>query len=181
MLYQIVHVEPDKGERVFSIKKENERVIISTDNSKAKYIWGDNYLDPDSDIYINLARTVPDANWKLEYYGHALNGGDGCTSYMEADYASGILEFRKECYVDERTIPDLVSDIKGLDDLRSVSFDEFRRFFNVDDSISEDYYNKYKDCVVFEGHDEGDYFIFNPETKTVRSHHTWVIANCSIK
>ena len=52
VLYQIVHVEPDKGERVFSIKKEKERVTISTDNGKAKYIWGDNYLDPASDIYI---------------------------------------------------------------------------------------------------------------------------------
>lgn len=180
VLYRIEQVTKQQGESIFDVYFHKDDITgnlepsIYTSNSKAKYIWGFNYLDPDDREYIRIAKAAPEAKWKVLSERQYEGGWDGCISYLEAEYSNGILMIRRECFVDKRFIPELVVRMKRETGSNDNSFAAFCRFYDVDDSISEAVYNMYNEAnEEDEDLQLGDCYIFNSKTNTVRSKHLW--------
>lgn len=137
--------------------------IICTDNSAAKNIFGENYLEPKVDFCLLIAKAVPKAKWVIESTCISESGGEGCESYMIATYEDGKIEFKTEVGVDTVALAPLVQMMNTDDD----SYESFCSAYVVDDSIDEDTYDEYKydDCE--------DDFYYNSRTGTVSRHHIW--------
>lgn len=137
--------------------------IIYTDNSAAKNIFGENYLEPKVDFCLIIAKAVPKAKWVIESTCISESGGEGCESYMIATYEDGKIEFKTEVGVDTVALAPLVQMMNTDDD----SYESFCSAYVVDDSIDEDTYDEYKydDCE--------DDFYYNSTTETVSRHHIW--------
>ena len=137
--------------------------IIYTDNSAAKNIFDENYLEPKVDFCLLIAKAVPKAKWVIESTCISESGGEGCESYMIATYEDGKIEFKTEVGVDTVALAPLVKMMNTDDD----SYESFCSAYVVDDSIDEDTYEEYKydDCE--------DDFYYNSTTETVSRHHIW--------
>lgn len=135
--------------------------IIYTDNSAAKNIFGENYLEPKVDFCLLIAKAVPKAKWVIESTCISESGGEGCESYMIATYEDGKIEFKTEVGVDTVALAPLVQMMNTDDD----SYESFCSAYVVDDSIDEDTYDDYKydDCE--------DDFYYNSTSGTVSRHH----------
>ena len=186
VLYEIEHADKVQGEKIFGVFdgknlfSKKVETSISTDNSVAQYIWGDNYLEPTEDICVLIAKAAPKASWTVSSERTSLNGGDGCTSFMEASYANGILEFKTDCYVDWRAIPQLIERMKAYTKSDDVSFAAFCNFYRVDDSINEENYSEYMNFNEETDSDMGDDYLYNSKTNTVSSTHLWVTKTITI-
>lgn len=186
-LYQIEKVDIENGEEIFGVSDGKNwftnkvETCIYTDNSSAHNIWGENYLEPTEDFYVMIAKAAPKANWTISSERTALNGGDGSTSFMEAIYANGVLEFKTDCYVDWRTVPELISRMKVITGSDDNSFEAFCNFYHVDDSISVDDYDEFKDFDEMVDHDMGDDYYFNCENNSVSGKHLWTVKTIPIE
>lgn len=79
----------------FSVSQD----CIVTDNGLASHIWGTwSYMDPNVETYIMLAKAAPKAEWEVESSVQYEGGGGNDQSYLEANYAGGILSFSKLTY-----------------------------------------------------------------------------------
>ena len=147
--------------KAFSTKELTR--TIDTDNSAAKNIFGENYLEPKVDFCLLIAKAVPKAKWVIESTCISESGGEGCESYMIATYEDGKIEFKTEVGVDTVALAPLVQMMNTDDD----SYESFCSAYVVDDSIDEDTYDEYKydDCE--------DDFYYNSTTGTVSRHHIW--------
>ena len=176
-LSQIEKVEFETGKNIFSVNDGKDwltnkvRTLISTSNSEAKYIWGDNYLEPEVAPYLLIAKAAPKATWVVKSSCISESGGIGCESYMEAIFEKGELEFKTETYVDTVMLSSLVQRMDTEDD----SYESFCNYYLVDDSIDEDTYEEYKfdDCT------EDCYF--NHVKKTVSMNHIWEITKYTVE
>lgn len=171
VLSQIEKVDFETGKSIFAVNDGKDwltnkvRTLISTSNDEAKYIWGDNYLDPEVTPYLLIAKAAPKAAWMVKSSCISEDGGYGCESYLEAIYENNQLEFKTETYVDTVTIASLVQRMDTEDD----SYESFCNYYVVDESIDEDTYeeNKYDDCT--------DDCYFSHEKNTVSLNHIWEI------
>ena len=176
-LSQIEKVEFETGKNIFSVNDGKDwltnkvRTLISTSNAEAKYIWGDNYLDPKVAPYLLIAKAAPKAAWVVKSSCISESGGIGCESYVEVIYEKGELEFKTETYVDTVMLSSLVQRMDTGDD----SYASFCNYYVVDDSIDEDTYEEYKfdDCT------EDCYF--NHVKNTVSMNHIWEITKYTVE
>ena len=176
-LYKIENVDVEEGIKIFRVSEGKnfftkvQETTILTDNTKAKVIWGDNYLEPRTDVCELVAKAAPSAEWVIDVRCISENGGEGCESYMKAKYCDGTLEIKKDEYVDTVTLSYLVQSMNADND----SYESFCECYNVDDSIDEDTYEEYKyaDCE--------DDFYYNAEKKTVSRNHLWEVKAYSIE
>lgn len=169
VLCEIENIDKVDYDKIFQTRdgkafrtKELTRIIY-TDNSAAKNIFGENYLEPKVDFCLLIAKAVPKAKWVIESTCISESGGEGCESYMRAAYEDGKIEFKTEIGVDTVALAPLVQMMNTDDD----SYESFCSAYAVDDSIDEDTYDDYKydDC-------EDDVY-YNSRTGTVSRHHIW--------
>lgn len=169
VLCEIENIDKADYDKIFQTRdgkafrtKELTRIIY-TDNSAAKNIFGENYLEPKVDFCLLIAKAVPKAKWVIESTCISESGGEGCESYMIATYEDGKIEFKTEVGVDTVALAPLVQMMNTDDD----SYESFCSAYVVDDSIDEDTYDEYKydDCE--------DDFYYNSRTGTVSRHHIW--------
>lgn len=169
VLCEIENIDKADYDKIFQTRdgkafrtKELTRIIY-TDNSAAKKIFGENYLEPKVDFCLLIAKAVPKAKWVIESTCISESGGEGCESYMRAAYEDGKIEFKTEIGVDTVALAPLVQMMNTDDD----SYESFCNAYVVDDSIDEDTYDEYKydDCE--------DDFYYNSTTGTVSRHHIW--------
>lgn len=185
-LYKIEQVDQEQGSKIFDVYDgknyftKKTQTSISTDNGTARFIWGDNYLEPIEDIYIQIAKAAPNASWTVWSDRTSLNGGEGSASYMEAVYEKGVLEFKTECYVDVYAIPQLIDRMKRSTGSDDTSFEAFCRYYHTDGSISEEEYDEYRNFDEMTDTDMGNDYYLNCRTNTVSSHHVWEIKTISI-
>ncbi len=156
--------------KVSSFLKLAKEKTFLTDNTKAKMIWGDNYLEPRIDVCELIAKAAPSAEWVVDVRCISESGGEGSESYLRATYSDGKLEIKADKYVDTVTLSYLVQSMDSCDD----SYESFCEYYNVDDSIDEDTYEEYKydDCE--------DGFYYNAEKKSVSRNHLWEVQTYSI-
>ena len=177
VLSQIEKVDFETGKSIFAVNDGKDwltnkvRTLISTSNAEAKYIWGDNYLEPEVAPYLLIAKAAPKAAWVVKSSSISESGGVGCESYVEVIYEKGELEFKTETYVDTVMLSSLVQRMDTEDD----SYGSFCNYYVVDDSIDEDTYEEYKfdDCT------EDCYF--NHVKNTVSMNHIWEITKYTVE
>lgn len=186
-LYQIEKVDIENGEEIFGVSDGKNwftnkvETSIYTDNSAAHHIWGENYLEPTEDFYVMIAKAAPKANWTISSERTALNGGEGCTSFMEAIYSNGVLEFKTDCYVDWKAIPELIERMRMISKSDDNSFEAFCNFYHVDDSIGAEDYDEFKDFDEMVDSNMGDDYYFNSRTNTVSAKHVWEVKTIPIE
>lgn len=90
VLCEIENIDKADYDKIFQTRdgkafrtKELTRIIY-TDNSVAKNIFGENYLEPKVDFCLLIAKAVPKAKWVIESTCISESGGEGCESYMIA-------------------------------------------------------------------------------------------------
>ena len=140
---------------------------ISCDNSDCRRIWGDNYLEPDSEIYLELAKAVPNASFEVQSSRLYEGGGGGCESYMDATYKDRTLFFRSQCYVDTMPLAEVVShmefdipdrpQIVVVGDLKyHESVSAFKKLLSYFDVTIVESVSRMVDCVVCNNPDVTD-------------------------
>ena len=179
ILYQIEGVEEQEGKNIYSIFDGKHFITkkpytsISTDNGKARRIWGENYLEPEIKPFLLLAKGIPQANWTIKTTCISESGGEGCESYSEAVYSDGHLEVRIQTYIDTVALPMLIERMTGSEN-SEVSYDEFCAFYHVDDTIDEDTFEDSKT-------EWDDEFYYDHNDKSVSRNHHWMISVYSIE
>jgi hypothetical protein len=68
----------------------NEHQITAT-NGGCHNIWGVYYLYPEADLYLELAKTVPNAAFDISSYRINEVGGGGCETFLYAKYENHTL------------------------------------------------------------------------------------------
>ena len=175
-LYKIENVDVEEGIKIFRVSEGKnfftkvQETTILTDNTKAKVIWGDNYLEPRTDVCEVVAKAAPSAEWVIDVRCISESVGAGCESYMQATFSNGTLEIKTDKYVDTTTLGYLVNAMDAEDD----SYESFCECYNVDVSIDEDIYEEYK------YDDREDDFYYNAEKKTASRNHLWEVQTYSI-
>lgn len=93
----------------------NDHTIIAY-NGACRNIWGSNYLEPEVDMFLELAKVVPDAEFDVSSYRLYEGGGGGCETYIKVEYKNRRLEFKSQNYVDSMTLFDLCASMCVTDD-----------------------------------------------------------------
>lgn len=154
-LQAIEGIHNAKSYSPFFVKGEH----ISCDNSDCHRIWGDNYLEPTSDIYLEIAKAVPNSSFEVQSSRLYEGGGGGCESYMDVTYKDRTLFFRSQCYVDTMPLAEVVShmefdipdrpQIVVVGDLKyHESVSAFKRLLSYFDVTIVESVSKMVDCVV---------------------------------
>lgn len=136
-----------------------EDMTIYTDNgmTRSNKIWGEETLNPEPDLYIEIAEAAPAAEWSAKSYRVNENGGYGET-HLEAEYADNKLNFRVMPYVDWFSINTLIEDAYDLycDDTsedeqidleeftEKFDFDNFCNYYTPDETVTEDNFEQLK-------------------------------------
>lgn len=82
---------------------------IYAENGACRNIWGSDYLYPEHDMFVELAKVVPNAEFTVESARVYEGGGGGCETYLQAEYKNNQLVFKLLPYVDTMSIPELAS------------------------------------------------------------------------
>lgn len=86
----------------------NERSIYCH-NGSCSNVWGWNYLEPEEDMFLELAKAAPNASFEVNSSRLYEGGGGGCESYLHVEYENRKLTFRLQAYVDSMSLADLVN------------------------------------------------------------------------
>ena len=165
-LYKIEDIDEETDRKQIFPKISINKGEIICSNLWCNNIWGYNYLDPDVDIYLYLAKAAPKAKWTIESDRTSLNGGEGCKSYLEVIYDEGKLEFKTQTYIDTVTLPMLIERMEI--NVNEITYGNFCNYYKVDKSIDENMFKKYlsdEDYAIF-------YFDYRENTVSVE--HQWV-------
>ena len=137
-----------------------EDMTIYTDNgmTRASKIWGKETLNPEPDLYVEIAKLAPATEWTVESFRVNETGGYGQT-YLEAEYANGLLRYRLMSYVDRFSFSFFVEDTydmycdetpdeeqMDLDEfIETFDYEQFCNFYNPDGTITERNFEKLKE------------------------------------
>ena len=142
---------------------------ITAHNGLCSNIWGYDYLCPEPDLYLDLAKTVPDAAFDIDSSRLYEGGGGGCETYVKVTYKDRKLTFELQSGVDTMSLLELVSCMESeidCEDLNVVVTGRSKLFDTKDDFIRyiEDYGVTVEDIVT----SETNYVICNnPNTNTI--------------
>lgn len=95
----------------FQVKEHS----IYCHNGSCSNVWGQYYLEPDEELFLDLAMVAPDASFEVISSRLYEGGGGGCETYLNVKYKDRKLIFRLQPYVDTMSLADLVNG-EGLDD-----------------------------------------------------------------
>ena len=84
---------------------------ITAYNGMCHNIWGNNYLYPDVDMYMEFAKLVPDAAFDIDSYRVNEVGGGGAETYLKVSYKNRILNFDILSGVDDISFPFIVAEM----------------------------------------------------------------------
>ncbi len=84
---------------------------ITAHNGFCHNIWGDFYLMPDVDMYLDLAKVVPNSAFEVESYRINEVGGGGCETFLNVSYENRKLIFRSQKCVDSFSFMFLLGDM----------------------------------------------------------------------
>jgi len=176
VLYEIEDLDADSGTSVFEVHDgknfftQKVQTSIFATNPDAVNIFGENYLEPEIDSYIRIAKAAPKAIWKVYSSCISESGGDGCETYLEVLYEDGKIEFKTENYIDTVMLGTLVARM----DCEDKTFESFCAYYVVDESIDEDWYEENNND------DGGDDVFYNYKTNSVSREHKWETTIVSI-
>lgn len=139
----------------FTVKEHT----IYANNCNCRNVWGDNYLDPDDDIYKELAKVVPDAAFDVSSSRLYEGGGGGCETYLRVHFKDRKLTFKSQVMVDTMSLAELCSP-NGWDDEEhsAIVLGETTRFDTIEEL--KEYFEDY--CLdIVTDEDEFDYIICN--------------------
>lgn len=94
----------------FQVKEHS----IYCHNGSCSNVWGQYYLEPDEDLFIELAMAAPNASFEVISSRLYEGGGGGCETYLYVEYKERKLNFKLQSYVDTMSLADLVNG-EGLD------------------------------------------------------------------
>ena len=82
---------------------------IYADNGPCRNIWGADYLDPEPDMYLELAKTVPNAAFEVNSKRVYEVGGGGCETFLSVSFKNRKLTFKLLARVDTFSLASLGS------------------------------------------------------------------------
>ena len=92
-----------------------EKQKINAYNFLCGNIWGNYYLDPEADLYLELAKVVPEDEFYVKSYRVYEVGGGNCETSLEVFYKNKTLTFKSQPMVDYVSLADLCSDLNKDD------------------------------------------------------------------
>lgn len=132
---------------------------IYAENGACRNIWGSDYLYPEHDMFLALAKVVPNAEFAVESTRVYEGGGGGCETYLQVEYKNNKMTFKLLPYVDTMSIPELASGA-NRPDIEEVNFavvgrlkfhhnrEEFAEYFECYDANVLDKVDPHVDYVV---------------------------------
>ena len=108
-LYEI-EGQPHTANSIFKPFSIHEHTITAF-NGFCHNIWGDYYLQPDADLYLELAKVVPDASFEVDSYRLYEGGGGGCETFLNVFYKDRKLTFKVLECVDDVSFPFIVNEM----------------------------------------------------------------------
>lgn len=93
--------------QLFTIKGHE----ITAFNGSCHKIWGDYYLQPDADMYLELAKIVPNSVFEVDSYRLYEGGGGGCETFLKVIYKDKKLTFKCLPMVDDMSLPFIVNEM----------------------------------------------------------------------
>ncbi len=84
---------------------------ITAYNGSCHNIWGEYYLQPDAELYLQFAKLNPNASFEVHSHRVYEGGGGGCETYVKVFYKDKKLIFRCLANVDDMSFPFIVSDM----------------------------------------------------------------------
>lgn len=70
-------------------------ITISLNNAQFNKVFGDDFLNPDASVYLELAKAMPSAEWFAHSYRVYEGGGEGCEAVDDAAFKDGILHYSR--------------------------------------------------------------------------------------
>lgn len=108
-LYEIEGVSRQEF-RTFPLLTINNHQIIAY-NGSCHNIWGEYYLQPDADLYLELAKLVPNDSFEVNSYRIYEGGGGGCETFLKVIYEDRKLTFKLLDCVDDISFPFIVNEM----------------------------------------------------------------------
>ena len=142
---------------------------IHCDNGSCRNVWGFNYLDPESDMFLELAKAAPNASFSVTSSRLYEGGGGGCETYLDVEYKNRTLTFKVQPCVDTLSLTDLLSRSSAeLPDEVFVAISGRLKYHkNVNDL--EDYLNIYDIEVMANVSKKTNYLICNNPNSTSKA------------
>ena len=143
---------------------------IHCDNGACRNVWGSNYLDPEIDMFLDLAQAAPDASFEVNSSRVYEGGGGGCETYLKAEYKDRKLIFKLQPYVDTMSLTDLVGSGFGEipDDEIFVAIAGRMKYHDTINDL-EDYLNIYDVLVMTSVSNKTHYVICNDPNSTCKA------------
>lgn len=139
----------------FTVKEHT----IYANNCNCRNVWGDNYLDPDDDIYKELAKATPDAAFDISSSRLYEGGGGGCETYVKVHFKDKKLTFQTQVMVDTMSLAELCSPAEWNDeDYTAMVLGPISRFDTIEEM--KEYFEDYNLTIVSD-EDDFDYVICN--------------------
>lgn len=135
-------------------------------NGSCSNVWGQYYLEPDEDMFFELAKAAPNASFEVNSSRLYEGGGVGSETYLHVEYKERKLTFRLQAYVDSMSLADLVSgEFKSdKDEIRVAVVGRLKHHANA--SAFEYYLNMYDVTVMPNISKKTDYVICNNPDST---------------
>ena len=89
-----------KSNKYYPFRVDEDKKIIEAYNGSCRNIWGYDFLDPDSDMFVALATIVPNSEFSVESYRVYEVGGGGCETFLNVLYKDHLLTFKSLPHVD---------------------------------------------------------------------------------
>ena len=164
MLNFLNDLDTDKKENVETFLFHDMEIYTDNGRTKSQKVWGEETLVPEPDLFVEVAKTAPNAEWSVKSFRVNETGGYGQT-YLEADYADNLLKYRLMSYVDRYSFSFFVKDTYDMycDETPNEAqmdqeefedtfdYGQFCKFYNPDKTITEENFEKLKeeDASIF--------------------------------
>ena len=164
MLSFLNDLDTDKKEDVETFLFDDMEIYTDNGRTRSQKVWGEETLVPEPDLFVEVAKTAPNAEWSVKSFRVNETGGYGQT-YLEADYTGNILKYRLMSYVDIDSFSSIVEytydlycdetpDKEQMDQEEfedTFDYGQFCKFYNPDESITQENFEKLKeeDASIF--------------------------------
>ena len=118
---------------------------ITAYNGGCHNIWGSYYLEPEADLFLEMAKAAPDASFEVNSSRIYEVGGGGCETYVRVGYKERKLTFALQPFVDTMTLADLCAGMyqsKNIDDELIVVVSGRTKLFENQEEL-QDYLEEY--------------------------------------
>lgn len=143
---------------------------IFCDNGSCRNIWGWNYLEPEDDMFKELAKVAPNASFNIDSSRLYEGGGGGCETYLNVEYKNRRLTFNLQPYVDTMSFAELINNAEQEFDAEDIKVAVVGRLkFHKNASELGDYLETYDITLMPSVSRKADYVICNNPNSTAKS------------